>query len=309
MTMSFAYAHIAQRVFNTPLLYDDRKAEAFVLGLGGRISGGPVIVTNGGNAVDHTAFENGRASAGRIGNYIDRVYSRANQLPFDVVDNVAIIAIEGSLVHKGTFVGQSDSGDTSYEGLMAQIGMATKSPQVKGVVFEVDSFGGEVSGAYETAAMIAQLSKVKPTIAILTDFAYSAAYLLASQTRQIIAPEFGGAGSIGTIMLHADNSGYYEQQGVKITIIRAGKRKAEGNSLEPLPKDVEEKWQAQAEQMRERFAEFVGRGRGARFSKAKALKTEAEAFDAKESLALGIIDAIADPAQTFDAFVKEINRI
>ncbi|MDB5582823.1 MAG: hypothetical protein JWR80_7999 [Bradyrhizobium sp.] len=305
--MSFAYGHIAQRVFNTPLMYDERKAQAFVLGLGGRIAGAPVVITNGGGAVDHMAFENGRPSAGRIGNYIDRAFAKINRLPFDMVDNVAVIGIEGTLIHKGTFVGQS-SGETSYEGLIAQARMARQSPQVRGVVLEVDSYGGEVSGAYEAAAEIAQLSRAKPTIAILTDFAYSAAYLLASQARQIVAPEFGGAGSIGTIMLHADYSQQLENDGIRVTIIRAGKQKASGNPMEPLPADVEAKWQAQAEEMRVRFAEYVGRGRGSRFSKVKALKTEAEAYDAKESLALGIIDAIADPAQTFDAFVKEINR-
>lgn len=307
--MTLAFAHIAQRVFDTPLMYDPRKAEAFVMGLGSRIAGAPVIITNGGNAVDHVAFQNGQPSAGRIGNAIDRVFTKANVLPFDMIDGVALIPIEGTLIHKGTFLGQSDSGQTSYEGLMSQIAIATRSPQVKSVVFEVDSFGGEVSGAFETAGMIASLSKVKPTIAILTDFAYSAAYLLASQTRQIIAPEFGGAGSIGVIMLHQDLSGYYQDQGVKITIIRSGKMKAEGSPYEALPAALLDKWQNQADQMRTRFAEFVGKGRGGRFSKTKALKTEAEAFDATESLAHGLIDAIGDPASAFEAFVKASNRI
>ena len=47
----------------------------------------------------------------------------------------------------------------------------------KGVVFEVDSFGGE----------------------LLTDHTLSAAYLLASVARQIIIPEYGRAGSIGVL--------------------------------------------------------------------------------------------------------------
>lgn len=305
--MSFAYGHIAQRLFDTPLMYDPRKAEAFLAGLGGRIAGSQIVLSNAAGAVDHQAFENGRPTAGRIGDFLGRSRASYNGVMLYVERGVAVIPIEGSLVHKGTFIGES-SGVTSYEGLLAQIAIAARDEAVKAVVFEVDSYGGETSGAFETAAAIAALSKVKPTIAILTDFAYSAGYMLACQAREIIAPEFGGAGSIGVIAMHADYSGFYEQQGVKVTILKSGAHKADGNPLEPLPDEVAVRWQARIDEMRMRFAEIVGRGRGARFSKAKALKTEARAYDAKEALSLGLIDAIADPTATFEAFVKAVNK-
>jgi signal peptide peptidase SppA len=305
--MSFAYGHIAQRLFDTPLMYDPRKAEAFLAGLGGRISGSQILIANGGQAVDHQAFANGRPTAGRIGDFMGRHRAEWQGVMLYIESNVAVIPIEGSLVHKGTFVGQS-SGITSYEGIIAQVTMAARDDAVKAVVFEIDSFGGETSGAFEAAAAIAALSKIKPTIAILTDFAYSAGYLLASQCRQIVAPEFGGAGSIGIIALHADYSGFYEKEGVKITILKSGAHKADGNPLEPLPDDVAERWQAQMDEMRVRFAEVVGRGRGARFTKAKAMKTEAQSYSSKEAVELGLIDAIADPTVTFDAFVKAVNK-
>jgi signal peptide peptidase SppA len=305
--MSFAYGHIAQRLFNTPLMYDERKAEAFMAGLGGKIVGNDIMLTGGVGAVDHSAFSNGRPSAARLGDGIAKAFEREERMPFIVDGNVAVIGVEGTLVHKGAFLGKS-SGLTSYQGLQAQIAVAARSPKIKGVVFELDSFGGEVSGGFETAAMIAQLSKAKPTIAILTDFAYSAAYLLASQTRQIVAPPFGGAGSIGVIMIHADYSAQLAQEGVRLTVIKSGAKKAAGNPYEQLPHDVAAKWQAQVDEMRDAFASTVARGRGSRLSKSAALKTEAEAFDAKEALAAGIIDAIADPSETYDAFVKELNR-
>ncbi|WP_176083129.1 S49 family peptidase [Martelella sp. HB161492] len=305
--MSIAMGHIAQRLFNTPLAYDERKAEDFVLGLGGRISGSDVVIVNGGNAVHHTAFENGRPSAGRLGDSFAQRESIWAGAKLFVQNGVAVIPIEGTLVHKGTFIGQS-SGVTSYEGLQTQIALATRDDRVKGVVFEVDSFGGEVAGCFETARMIAALSKVKPTIGILTDFAFSAAFAQVSQCREVVAPEFGGAGSVGVIMLHADYSGYLEKEGVAVTIIRSGTKKANGNPYEPLPQDVQDKWQAEADLMRDRFAEIVGQGRRGRTTKAKVLATEAEAFTAREALERGLIDAIGDPTQAFDAFVKAINK-
>ena len=305
--MSFRFAQIAQRLFDTPLMYDARKAEAFLHGLGSRIAGDTIVIANVEGAIDHMAGANGRPLAGKVGGRIERAYSRSNMLPFDMVDNVAIIPVEGSLVHKGAWLGNS-SGETSYQGLQAQIAMARKSNQVRGVVFEYDSYGGEVNGGFETARDIALLSKEKPTISILTDWAYSAGYLLASQSRQIVLPRYGGTGSIGVIMIHADYSQQLEDQGIKLTIIRSGKKKADGNPFEPLNADIAEKWQAQADTIRQEFAAVVAQGRKNRITKAKALSTEAAVYDAAEAVAIGLADAIGDPVEAFDAFIREVNR-
>lgn len=297
---------ISNLLFDQPLLYHPGKAETFVRAFGTRLTGHSVTVVNGGEPVDHVAFANGRPSAGVIGDRMGRAYDRHALNPFDVVDNVAIIPIEGTLVHKGGWIG-AYSGETSYQGLRTQIARA-RAENIKGVVFEVDSFGGQVNGAFETAADIAALSRLKPTIAILTDFAYSAGYLLASQARTIIMPEFGGAGSIGVVMMHTDWSGNLEQDGIRVTLIHSGDHKVEGHPFAPLPADVRERWKADADRTRDRFAEVVGKGRRGRFSKAAALKTEAQSYRADEALSLGLVDAIGNDVEAFNAFVTQVNQ-
>lgn len=301
------FEQIASRLFETPHLYDARKAETVVRNLGPRLLGGPITIVNASGGVDHVAFESGRPSAGVLGDRLGRAYDKFGVTPFDVVDNVAVIGIEGTLVQKGAWIG-SNSGETSYQGLQVQIARARRSKAIKGAVFEVDSFGGMVNGAFEAARDLRELSREKPTIAILTDFAYSSGYLLASQARQIVMPEFGGTGSIGVVMMHADFSSKLEKDGIKVTFIHAGKHKVDGNPYEALPEALRDRWQADVETMRDRFAEQVGRGRGKRFTKAAALKTEAETFDAKRALELGLVDAVDDPQATFEAFIKEVNR-
>jgi len=301
------YEHLTQIVFDQPHLYDARKAAAFIRSIGPRLTGREITIVNGRDPVDHVAFSGGRPSAGVLGDRLGRAYDRHNVTPFQVIDNVAVIAVEGTLIQKGSWVGSS-SGETSYEGLRMQIARARRSEAVKGVVFEVDSFGGQVNGAFETAEDMRQLSREKPTISILTDYAYSAGYLLASQARQVVMPEFGGAGSIGVVMMHADFSGAMEQEGIKVTFIHAGKHKVDGNPFEPLASGIHGKWQTEVDEMRDRFAMVVGKARGARFSKSDALKTEAETFSAKQALEIGLVDAVADGQATFEAFIKEINR-
>lgn len=305
--MSLAHARLCAEVFDRPLLYDERKAETMIRMLGPRLTGHSITIVNAAGGIEHTAFANGRINAGVVGDRMGRAYDRAGLMPFDLIDGVAIIPIEGTLVQKGAWLG-SESGETSYQGLQVQIARALRHPDVRGIVYEIDSFGGVINGAFETAELIRQSSKAKPTIAVLTDFAFSAGYLLASQARQIIVPEFGGAGSIGVVMMHADFSGNLEKEGIKVTFIQAGKHKVDGSPYLPLPPELAAKWQAEVDHARDRFAAAVGRGRGSRLTKAAALRTEAAAFDAAEAVRLGLADAIGDSQAAFEAFIEEVNR-
>ena len=73
--------------------------------------------------------------------------------PYPVVDGIAVIEIAGVLIHRGGWIGQS-SGQTSYEGIAAQIEAAASDPAVRGIALEIDSFGGEVAGIFDLADRI-----------------------------------------------------------------------------------------------------------------------------------------------------------
>jgi ClpP class serine protease len=305
--MTLLMPNIAARVFNTPLLIDARKAMAMLAAIGGRIADGGIAIEGGVEAIEHIAFSGGRPSMGRLGDRLGRrLTMNAVEYP-DVVSNIAVIPIEGTLVHKGGWIG-TYSGETSYQGLQTQIAAAMRRPDIKGVVFEVDSFGGEASGAFETADMIAELSALKPTISILTDHALSAGYLLGSAARQVVMPAHGSAGSIGVVGLHVDMSAALEKEGLKVTLITAGAHKVDGNQFSALPKEVADRWRSSFEQKRQSFAAAVARYRGTRLSVERALGTEAQIYDGAEAVALGLADGTGNGNQIFDAFVREVNR-
>jgi ClpP class serine protease len=306
--MTLLMPHIAARMFNTPLLIDAGKAVAILTGLGGRVVEGGIHF-DGAMPVDHVAFAGGRPSEsmGTLGDRLGRAYERAGEggRIFDRIGPVALVPIEGTLIHKGAFLGQS-SGEMSYQGLQTKIQAIRRDNTVRGVVYETDSFGGEGAGVFDTAQMMAELSKEKPTIAILNDFAFSAAYLLASTARQIIIPSMGAAGSIGVITMHLDHSARLEKAGTKVTIVSSGKHKGDGHSFGPLPEDVRAKMQARIDKMRDHFAAAVGEFRGPRFSKAAALATEADAFTGEDAVRAGLADEVARPTEAFAQFVSLI---
>lgn len=304
-------SEIAQRVFGATLLMDTRKIVAALAAVGGRIVEGGVSFAGGIAGVDHVAFADGRpsggSSMGRIGDELGRAYDADGRRPFDVVGNVAVIAVEGTLVHKGAHVGML-SGRTSYQGLQTQAVRAMRDPDIRGAVLEVDSFGGEAAGAWETAEAFHALSMAKPTLAIPTNHALSAGYLLAASARTVVMPPDGAVGSIGAVKIHIDESRALEQEGVKVTLVSAGKQKTAGNPFERLPDDLKDRWQGEVETSRQRFSAAVGRFRGKRFTASQALATEADYFLGPQALALGLVDAVGDPVQAFEAFVRAVNQ-
>lgn len=305
--MSFLSPHIAARVFDTPLLVADGKLAAILTGIGGRLVEGGVSLET--PSINHVAFDQGRASdvaMGRLGDRLGRVIEASGGRGFDMVDGVAVVAVEGTLVHKGAYVGQS-SGQTSYQGLQAQIARARRDPAVRAVVFEIDSHGGEAAGAFETADMIYALSREKPTMAILTAHANSGGYLLAAPCRQIVMPAEGTAGSIGALSIMIDARGRLEQDGVKVTVLRSGKKKFDTHPADPL-ETAAGRLQAMIDTTRDQFAAAVGRYRGDRLTKVQALATEAEVFGGGDALKHGLVDGLGHGNEAFDAFRKAVNR-
>jgi ClpP class serine protease len=292
---------LAAEAFNTPLMIDQAKAETIVWAFGTRLLGVPVRALE--NALG--TADPRRTHAGVVGEPLLRAMEADGMRGFQVDRNVGVIGIEGTLVRKGAFLGQS-SGETSYEGLTAQVSRAF-DPAIKGVAFEVDSFGGQVNGVFELADRIAELSAIKPTIAILTDFALSAAYLLASQCRQIVMPPFGMAGSIGCIALHVNEAAALENEGLTITVIKAGALKDQGSSLGPPSDAYLAKRQVGCDEARLAFAAAVGRGRGARCTTEMALATEADFYEGEAAVAAGLVDAIANPRDAYEQFVAAVN--
>ncbi|WER11201.1 S49 family peptidase [Rhodobacter capsulatus] len=300
------HAQIAQRAFNTPLMVDPAKALAFLSGLGPRITGQEITfqglefdsVDLPVPAAEHI---NPPAHASLFSNDLAQRHQRNGSQPYAVVDGIAVIEITGTLVHRGAWIGQS-SGLTSYEGIAAQLQAAVADPGVRGIALDIDSFGGEVAGAFDLADRIRAARAQKPVHAFVAEHALSAGYVLASQTDRIILPRTGAVGSIGVVALHTDMSGAMDQKGIAVTLIHAGAHKIDANPYQSLPEAVHDQMQRELEVVRFLFAETVAAGRGDRLTHAAALATEAAVFRGADAIAAGLADDLADPVAAFHAF-------
>jgi capsid assembly protease len=293
------HARIAARAFNTPLLVEPSKAMAFLSGLGPRILGRRVELADDVEAPDGAATLPARASL--LAGGLAESSRQHGDAPYPLIDGIAVIEIAGVLIHRGGWIGQS-SGQTSYEGIAAQIEAAASDPAVRGVALEIDSFGGEVAGVFDLADRIRAIRGTKPVWAFVAEHAFSAGYALASQADRILLPRTGALGSIGVVVMHADLSGQLDQDGLRVTLIHSGRHKVDGNPYEPLPEAVRSDIQREIDVLRFLFAETVAAGRLGKITLEAALATEAATYRGADALTVGLADEVSDLRRGFAAF-------
>lgn len=236
--------HIAQHLFNTPLIIHPKKAEVIIAALTERL-GITRIEGSGGWYDDDGPFTR---------------KERQSDSGYDLVDGVAIIPVQGTLVQKlGSL--RPWSGMTGYDGIRHSFIQAINDPEVKGICLDIDSPGGEVAGCFDLADEIYAARGVKPIRAILTESAYSGAYAIASAADHISLPRTGGVGSIGVILIHVDWSQNLEKEGAKVTIVTFGDRKGETSPMIPLSDQAREGLQAEIDEIGELFVSTVARNR------------------------------------------------
>lgn len=287
---------LSHRLLNTPLLIHPAKAEIILGALSGRIGLDASLFTadDVADAPDASRFV---GSARRADGTTSMMRT---------ADGVAVIPVLDTLVNRGAWL-DSRSGLTSYEGIAAQLRAAGQDPDVRSVLLDISSPGGEAAGMAGLADMIRSVRQTKPVTAFVNDMAASAAYGIASAASEIVISPTSTLGSIGVVMLHADRSGELAAQGVKPTLIFAGSHKVDGNPFEPLSDAVRADLQASVDAHYRQFVDTVAQGRGTKLTTDMARATEARTFIGTEAVARGLADRIASFDEVL-ASLSEQNR-
>ncbi|ULQ45964.1 S49 family peptidase [Flagellatimonas centrodinii] len=282
------YPMIAARVFNTPLLIAQAKADIILSVLSERLGFEAAAPQEPVETQTPDAAAATFRSAGF--SYSDRGYY--------LRDGIAAIPVIGTLVQRGGYLGYS--GMTSYDAVESMFNAALASSEVEQILFEVDSPGGEVAGAFDLAALIHSARNTKPITAIASEMAASAAYLLGSAAGSMWVARSGYTGSIGVVTAHLDVSEEMEKRGRAVTWIYAGKHKVDGHPYAALPKAVRDDIQADIDRLYGMFTSAVATHRG--MSEAAVRATEARVFLGQ----LGVDAGLADRVGSFNECVEHL---
>lgn len=304
---AFSRASVMRRLFNAPHAVMPETA-AIVLGaVGDRYDVGKLFVASDGRELSLPELESLAAtkrSEIEARGWVDRgAKSQAAENLAYVHNGVMHVVIRGETVAENG-IGPM-SGFTGYDGIAAQVASGDEDPNVKGILLDIDSPGGEVSGLNELTTLLMARRGAKPMRAMIRGCGCSAAYAIAACADEITMHESGFAGSIGVIMMHADFSGSLKKDGIAVTLVTAGAHKADGNPFEPLPDDVRARFSALVEDSYSRFVAHVAAARGMEESVVRA--TEAQVYRGQEAVDAGLVDRIMSWSESMDDFEQQVN--
>ena len=290
------HPQIAARVFGQPLLLDPGYARVFFSALAPRLNIGRLVDTDG------QALEVGEmqelASGWDSGRERDR--------PYQVVDGIAVLPISGTLVHKYGYL-KPYSGMTGYDGIIARAADAFGDPEIRGVLLDQDTPGGEAAGCFDCAQTLRKMADQagKPLWSLCYDLATSAGMAMASAAHHRLITQSGRTGSVGVVMAHHSLEKNLEEKGIEVTLIHSGDRKVDGNPYQNLPDDVLERFQASIDKSRQEFAQLVAGHIGLDVD--SVLATEAAIYRGQEAIDVGFADELVNGFEAVPAFLEHLS--
>lgn len=284
--------NIASRLFGVPLLMAEREATALADAFN-------VIIVNG-SASAPTIESAEKKTDAFASTYASERYA---DKPYVVTDSgIGILPVYGPLVQRRGQISPDCTELASYQRLGTRYQAMLKDRDVKAILLEVDSPGGEVAGCFDLAGRILGSRSAKPIWGHANEFAFSAGYALVSATSRVVVARTGMVGSIGVIWMHVDQSAKDEKAGYKFTTFKSGARKDDFSSHKSLSKP-EREW---ADAEISRLADvFFTHSAEARPIDLKAIREmEAGCFSATDSRQNGLADDVAN----FDETLEELEK-
>lgn len=217
-----------------------------------------------------------------------RAKSLANAERLSVRKGVAILDVRGPLFKRANLFTEI-SGATSYEQVRRDFQRAIDDPDIRGVLLNIDSPGGEANGTAELAGAIYGARGTKPIHAYVGGMGASAAYWLASAADRVVADPLAMLGSIGV------------QMGYRVAAPRPGEKsirfvssQSPMKNADPETEEGAKAMQATVDAMAQVFVEAVARNRGVAVETVLKDFGQGGIFVGAGAVDAGLADALGD---------------
>jgi signal peptide peptidase SppA len=192
----------------------------------------------------------------------------------------------------------------SYENLARVLASAQRDHRVRGILLDIDSPGGEADGVFDFANKVQAAQGSKPIWAIANHAALSAAYVIASAADRVWTTQTAAVGSLGVVALHADQSEFDAQEGLKYTYLFRGARKIDANPHAPLTPEAQAVVQSEVDRVYGLLIDQVARQR--RMEPARLRDTEAAVYFGSNGVERGLADRLGSLEDAHAALVEHV---
>ena len=217
-----------------------------------------------------------------------------NSYRLEMRDGIAVLPVVGPLFRYANLFTQV-SGASSYELLAKDFTQAVENPDVKAIVLNIDSPGGEVNGCAEFADMIHEARGVKPIVAYASGDAASGAYWIAAAADEIVVSKTSALGSIGVVGVYRGNKG---EDAVEVVSSQSPYKR-----LDPDTDDGRARLQKRIDAMADVFVDAVAKYRGVASSHVQNHYGSGDVFIGDAAVKQGLADRIG----SFEKLLSELS--
>jgi capsid assembly protease len=216
----------------------------------------------------------------------------ARQAAPAVGGEIGLLRLHGTIYPRGGGPLFELFGLSSAEQFAGQFRAAVNDSRIGAIVIDVNSPGGAVSGVDELSRLIYDARGTKPVVAVANHLMASAAYWIGTAADELVMTPSAEVGSVGVFAAHQDISQMAERDGVKVTLVSAGKFKTEANPYEPLTEEARASIQSRVDDYYEMFVKAVARNRGVSVADVRGGFGEGRVVGARQAVAEGMADRI-----------------
>lgn len=213
----------------------------------------------------------------------------------DASCNIAVIPIVGEII---PYAGAEKDGSgnelpptTNVDDVLSLLRAAETNSNIRGILVRIDSGGG--SGVPAEIITNALKRTSLPVVALIREMGASAAYLVATGARTIIASPFSDVGSIGVTMSYVENATKNTQEGLQYVPLVSAQFKDYMSPDKPLTQAERMLLERDLTILHRQFVEEVAKNRNLPVEQIAKL-ADGSSMPGALALENGLIDALGD---------------
>jgi protease-4 len=219
---------------------------------------------------------------------------------FTRMDNIARIDVDG-VIGKRVSGLERMSGAADVDFIGAAVQEASDDETIEGILLNVNSPGGGITGVPELGELIASTDRLKPVVAFTDQTMASAAYWISAGASMIVASQSASVGSVGVYMAFLDTSRAFELAGLRTELIKQGKFKGMGIQGTSLTDDQRALLQESVDTVATWFKGFITANRVVGQG-----SMEGQSFYAAEAVTVGLADMVGNEGDAVAALSRMI---
>ena len=213
------------------------------------------------------------------------------------------------LVAEGGISGANNADPTdeiTAAGMIKLMKQVENDATIRGVIFRVNSPGGDAIASDEILHQAKILAKKKPMVISMSDYAASGGYMVSMTGDPVIAYPGTITGSIGVVFGKVNLRGLYDKIGIQKETLKRGRFAdidSESQSLDPAER---QKLREGIESTYKSFVSQVAEGRKRKFEDVEPL-SQGRAWTGKQALSRGLVDEEGGLEAAITAIRKKAN--